>query len=119
MGKQGSPRQRGTDQSSPTDAMTWLSSSMKPGKVRPTQVALVRVVRVATAMAARPIASAAIRTAREARGVVGKLSKRPETLSRVGRESKRVLTSAGGVRGLVADTPGPLPPGGPRARGRR
>ena len=61
----------------PTDATTRLSSSMKPGNGRPIHSLLVMVVRVASRIAARPIASATARIVLGARGVLGKLSGMP------------------------------------------
>src|SRR5205823_792111 len=56
------------------DATTRLSRRTKPGNTRPTQALLVIVVRVASTIAARPIAMAPSRTAVDSRGVVRKVS---------------------------------------------
>jgi hypothetical protein len=51
--------------------------SKKPGNVWPTQAALVSVVRVASTIPRRPIATAHRRTLVGARGALGKLSVMP------------------------------------------
>src|SRR5262245_3536971 len=58
----------------PTDAITRLSSTMKPGKIRPTHRVDVTVVSTASTTAATPIAAAASRIRVRARGVVGNTS---------------------------------------------